>query len=104
MRDAFNRAGLAHLMALSGQNVALITGVLVWLLGLARLGPGWRYGLPAALLGFYLALVGLSPSITRAVIMGAVVLVALAVGRGRVDPLGLIGLAGLTCVLLSTLR
>ena len=103
VRDAFARAGLAHLMALSGQNVALITGVLVWLLGFARLGPGWRYGVPAFLLIFYLLLVGLSPSITRAVIMGFVVLVALAVGRGKVDPYGLTALAALVCLLLFPL-
>ena len=69
VRDGFNRAGLAHLMALSGQNVALITGVLIWLLGFTRLPLAWRYGLPAALLFGYLWLVGPSPSITRAVIM-----------------------------------
>jgi competence protein ComEC len=103
VRDGFNRAGLAHLMALSGQNVALITGVLVWLLAWRGVAPGWRYGLPAALLLGYLWLVGLSPSITRAVIMGGVVLVALAVGRGRVDPYGLCALAALVCVLLFPL-
>ncbi|WP_233218763.1 DNA internalization-related competence protein ComEC/Rec2 [Deinococcus arcticus] len=99
VRDAFARAGLAHLMALSGQNVALITGVLVWLLIRLGAAPAWRYGLPAALLLPYLLLVQPSPSITRAVIMGAAVLIALALGRGRPDPLGLIALAALACLL-----
>ncbi|THF84869.1 DNA internalization-related competence protein ComEC/Rec2 [Deinococcus sp. KSM4-11] len=103
VRDGFNRAGLAHLMALSGQNVALITGVLIWLFGFLGWPPALRYGVPAALLIGYLALVGLSPSITRAVIMGGVVLIALAVGRGRVDPYGLSALAALVCLLLFPL-
>ncbi|WP_309570879.1 DNA internalization-related competence protein ComEC/Rec2 [Deinococcus sp.] len=103
VRDGFNRAGLAHLMALSGQNVALITGVLIWLFGFLGWPPAVRYGVPAALLTGYLALVGLSPSITRAVIMGGVVLVALAVGRGKVDPYGLSALAALVCLLLFPL-
>lgn len=104
VRDAFTRAGLAHLMALSGQNVALITGVLVWLMIRTGVSPGWRFGVPAALLAPYLLLlVQPSPSITRAVIMGGVVLVALAVGRGRPDPLGLIALAALLCLLLFPL-
>ena len=47
VRDAFNRAGLAHLMALSGQNVALITGVLIWLLTRAGVPTLWRYLTPA---------------------------------------------------------
>ncbi|MBZ9752942.1 DNA internalization-related competence protein ComEC/Rec2 [Deinococcus sp. HMF7604] len=104
VRDAFNRAGLAHLMALSGQNVALITGVLVWLLIRAGAAPAWRYGLPAALLAPYLLLlVQPSPSITRAVIMGAAVLLGLTAGRGRPDPLALISLAALACLLLFPL-
>ncbi len=103
IRDAFNRSGLAHLMALSGQNVALITVVLIWGLGWLRLPPAWRYGLPAALLLPYLALVGVSPSITRAVIMGLTVLAALALGRGRPDPYGLMALAALVCLLLFPL-
>jgi competence protein ComEC len=103
IRDGFNRSGLAHLMALSGQNVALITVVLIWGLGWLRLPPAWRYGLPAALLLPYLALVGVSPSITRAVIMGFTVLAALALGRGRPDPYGLMALAALVCLLLFPL-
>ncbi|PNY81829.1 DNA internalization-related competence protein ComEC/Rec2 [Deinococcus koreensis] len=103
VRDGFNRSGLAHLMALSGQNVALITFVLVWALGWLGWTPGWRYGVPAALLIGYLALVGLSPSIMRAVIMGGVALVALALGRGKVDAHGLIALTALVCLLLFPL-
>ncbi|WP_162485379.1 DNA internalization-related competence protein ComEC/Rec2 [Deinococcus deserti] len=100
IRDAFARAGLAHLMALSGQNVALITALLLWLLARSPLNVAVRYGLGAGLLLVYLfALVGVSPSITRAVIMGFTVLVALAVGRGRPDPLGLIALAATACLL-----
>lgn len=101
VRDAFTRAGLAHLMALSGQNVALLTGTLIALLGLLGARPGWRYGLPLALLPVYLLLlVGLSPSITRAVLMGGVALLALSVGRGKLDALGVVALAAAACLLL----
>ncbi|AIZ46443.1 competence protein ComEC [Deinococcus radiopugnans] len=103
IRDGFNRSGLAHLMALSGQNVALITVVLIWLFGWLRWPPLWRYGVPALLLLPYLALVGVSPSITRAVIMGFTVLAALALGRGRPDPSGLLALTALVCLLLFPL-
>ncbi|MHA0037571.1 DNA internalization-related competence protein ComEC/Rec2 [Deinococcus sp. PESE-13] len=104
VRDAFARAGLAHLMALSGQNVALLTGTLIWLLGWLGARPIWRYGLPAALLPFYLLLlVGATPSITRAVLMGGVALLALMVGRGRPDPLGIVALTASACLLLFPL-
>ncbi|MFC4427760.1 DNA internalization-related competence protein ComEC/Rec2 [Deinococcus navajonensis] len=100
VQAAFARAGLAHLMALSGQNVALLTGMVLWLLGFTRLGPSLRYGVCAALLPVYLfGVVGPSPSITRAVLMGLSVLLALALGRGKPDPLGVISLAAVTCLL-----
>ncbi|MFC4639031.1 DNA internalization-related competence protein ComEC/Rec2 [Deinococcus hohokamensis] len=100
IQTAFARAGLAHLMALSGQNVALLTGMLLGVLGLLRLRPAVRYGLCAAFLPVYLfGLVGPSPSITRAVVMGLSVLLALALGRGKPDPLGVIALAAVACLL-----
>ncbi|WP_291423787.1 DNA internalization-related competence protein ComEC/Rec2 [Deinococcus sp.] len=104
VRDAFNHAGLAHLMALSGQNVALLTGALIVLLGFLGARPWVRYGLPALLLVPYLVvLVGVSPSITRAVIMGLAVLVGLAIGRGKPGALGTVALAALACLLLFPL-
>lgn len=106
VREAFTRAGLAHLMALSGQNVALLIGAFVFLFSLIPLHwlPQrwygiWRYGLPIILLCVYLVgLVGLSPSITRAVIMALAVLMALWIGRGKPDPLGTIAFAALACL------
>ena len=101
VRDAFTRAGLAHLMALSGQNVALLVGALTWLL--ARLLPiRWtraRYPLLLFALGGFLWLVGPSPSITRAVLMGALVLVALWLGRGKLDIYGVLGLSAIASLL-----
>ena len=101
VRDAFTRAGLAHLMALSGQNVALLVGALTWLL--SRVLPlrwTWlRYPfLLFALFGF-LWLVGSSPSITRAVLMGALVLLSLWLGRGRLDVYGVLGLSAIASLL-----
>ncbi|GAA5512552.1 ComE operon protein 3 [Deinococcus carri] len=99
VRDAFARSGLSHLMALSGQNVALLTGVVVWLLMWLRLPLGWRYAGALLFLAPYLLLVGVSPSITRAVLMGGAVLLAAALGRGRPDPYGVIALAAVACLL-----
>lgn len=99
VRDAFARSGLSHLMALSGQNVALLTGVVVWLLIRLRVRVAWRYALAAGLLVPYLGLVGVSPSILRAVLMGFAVLVAFALGRGKPDPYGTVALAAVACLL-----
>ncbi|EYB68744.1 DNA internalization-related competence protein ComEC/Rec2 [Deinococcus phoenicis] len=99
VRDAFARSGLSHLMALSGQNVALLTGAVIWLLMWLRVPLGWRYGGALLFLAPYLLLVGVSPSITRAVLMGGAVLAGYALGRGRLDPYAVIALAAVLCLL-----
>ena len=71
LRQRFRASGLYHLLAVSGQNVALVAGGalgLVWLLGL----PRWL-GQFAALVGIasYVLAVGPQPSVIRAGIAGA---------------------------------
>ena len=89
-RKAFQRAGLAHLLALSGLHVGILVGFFV-LLGapLAR----WRYPLALALLSFYLLLVGPSPSLLRAALMAAVWLLARWSGRSSTPLPRLLALA-----------
>ena len=91
VQTAFTRAGLAHLMALSGQHVAILVGMAMF--ALSGLGL-WRYPLLIVLLGLYLTLVGVQPSIVRAVLQGGAVLLALWVGRGRLELVGTLALAG----------
>jgi len=71
LRARFRASGLYHLLAVSGQNVALIAGgvlFLAWLVGLSRL-----FGQLAALgaIGGYVLAVGWQPSVVRAGIAGA---------------------------------
>jgi competence protein ComEC len=76
LRDRFRASGLYHLLAVSGQNVALVAAgalVLAWLLGL----PRWL-GQVAALgaIGAYVLAVGAQPSVVRAGVAGALVSLA----------------------------
>jgi competence protein ComEC len=81
VRTDFKRSGLAHLLAVSGQNVVL--------LALLVLGAGMALGLPLrarlgaalALVALYVPLAGGGPSIQRAGVMGAAGLVAALAGR-----------------------
>jgi competence protein ComEC len=71
LRRRFRASGLYHLLAVSGQNVALVAGsalLLVWLLGAPRL-IGQLCAL-AAICGYVLA-VGAQPSVIRAGVAGA---------------------------------
>lgn len=72
----FRASGLAHLVAASGANVALLGAMVLGLgaaLGLAR---SVRLGLTLAVVVLYVPLAGGGPSIQRAGIMGAAVLMA----------------------------
>jgi competence protein ComEC len=81
VREDFRGSGLGHLLAVSGQNVMLLSA-LAWPL-LAAAGAGIRLR-RAALLGLiavYVPLAGAGPSLQRAGVMGAAGVVALAAGR-----------------------
>jgi competence protein ComEC len=79
----FRTAGLAHLIAVSGTNVAIICGAVLGLARLGRLGPRSAVVLAGAVLVGYVVLCRPSPSVLRAAVMGAVALLALALGRRR---------------------
>ena len=71
LRANFRASGLYHLLAVSGQNVALIAGgamMLVWLIGLSRF-VGQIVALVA--IGGYVLAVGWQPSVVRAGVAGA---------------------------------
>ncbi|HEX5503886.1 MAG TPA: ComEC/Rec2 family competence protein [Thermomicrobiales bacterium] len=81
-RDAFNATGTAHVMALSGWNIALVAGLCA-LVG-RRLGRErawyWLAG-SAGVVWLYTVLVGGGPTLVRAAIMGTLYLLAGATGR-----------------------
>lgn len=81
MSEDFKRSGLAHVLAVSGQNVTLLA-VLAWfLLGLLGVGRRTRLVAVLALIVVYVPLTGAGPSIARAGVMGAAGTVAALSGR-----------------------
>lgn len=93
--DEFRRTGLAHLVAVSGSNVAIVLGAIV--LCVRRLRPLVRTSCCVAALAFYVTVVGPEPSVLRAAAMGAIVVVGLVWGH-RADPLNALGLALLALI------
>lgn len=83
LRQRFRASGLYHLMAVSGQNVALVAGgalAVAWLLGI----PRWLGELGAlAGIGAYVLAVGPQPSVVRAGIAGALGSLAWLAARPR---------------------
>lgn len=70
LRRRFASAGLAHLLAISGMHVGLLTAGLVTVLG-TRLGPRHRLPLALAAVTVYVGLIGAPPAARRALIVVA---------------------------------
>jgi competence protein ComEC len=77
----FRTAGLTHLVAVSGTNIAILCGVVLGLARFARLGPRTAVALAGLALVGFVMLCRPSPSVLRAAVMGAVTLLALLLGR-----------------------
>jgi competence protein ComEC len=98
--DTFNRTGTSHVLAISGANVSIVAWTLTALLG--RL-LGRRAAVPAmAALILHAALVGMSASVVRATVMGALAALAPALGR-RTEAYHLLAAAALTMLLIDPL-
>ena len=95
--EAFRASGLAHLLAVSGSNVAIVVGTLAVCLRRASLFV--RLGVSALGLGFYVLVVGPDASVVRAAAMGAAGLAALFWGH-RPEPLNALAAALIVVLLL----
>jgi len=81
VRDDFERSGLAHVLAVSGQNVMLLATLVLAAGAALGIGLRARFVLALALVALYVPLTGAGPSIQRAGVMGAAGLVAALAGR-----------------------
>jgi len=81
VRDDFQASGLAHVLAVSGQNVMLLAALALPLLTALGFGPRARLVATVALIAIYVPLAGAGPSLQRAGVMGGAALVALGMGR-----------------------
>lgn len=88
--ELFRAAGLSHLLAVSGSNLAVVVGAVM--LALARRALVTRLGAAAAVLVLYVLVVGPEPSVLRAAGMAAIALGALALGRSA-EPLQALALS-----------
>lgn len=83
-RDSFRAAGTAHVLAISGMHLGILTVLVTFLLMPCRILPGGRtlyYLLIAAIVAAYAAVTGLSPSVARAAVMVGVFCLARLIQR-----------------------
>ena len=81
VRQDFRDSGLAHLLAVSGQNVVLLAALALPLLALAGLGVRARLLGLLLLTALYVPLAGAGPALQRAGVMGAAGIAATAASR-----------------------
>jgi competence protein ComEC len=103
LQSAFQVSGTTHVLAISGQNIALIVGF-VWLIyarsARSRRMPAWLTLLVILCLAIYTLFTGATPSVVRAAIMGAVLLPGPLFGR-RYDPIAAVAISSLLMSLLD---
>ena len=81
VREDFRASGLAHLLAVSGQNVMLLVALALPFLAVAGLGPRGRGVALLGLVALYVPLAGAGPSLQRAGVMGAAGIAAMTLSR-----------------------
>jgi competence protein ComEC len=81
VRRDFRDSGLAHLLAVSGQNVMLLAALALPLLAALGLGPRGRALSLLFLIAVYVPLAGAGPSLQRAGVMGAAGIAAMTLSR-----------------------
>lgn len=98
-KEDFRRAGLSHLLAVSGENVTLLALLSLPLLGLLGIPLRERLVWMLGLIAVYVPVAGAGPSIQRAGVMGAVGLLATLEGRRSSRLYALTLAAGVTLAL-----
>ena len=90
LSESMRAAGLAHLTAVSGANVAIVVGAVLLVTKLFGLPRPVIFACCFLAIGMFAVLVRFEPSVLRASVMAAIALVALVLGRVRLPSAALI--------------
>jgi len=102
LRDAFSRAGLLHVLVVSGAQVGLVATGLLWFGRAVRAPPPVQFTAAGIGVVFFALMTGWVPSVARAALMSLVGLAAVGSGRLR-DPLAALAAAALVLLASSPL-
>lgn len=101
-KRAMREVGVAHVFAVSGLHVGVLSAALLFLLRKLRLRDKYSILVLLPLFGFYAYLVGFTPSVLRASIMVTIGLAASALGE-RYDDISALSLAAMRILLVRPL-
>ena len=100
--EAFRRAGLLHILVVSGAQVGLIMGAVIWLTRLLRSPPLVASAAAALAVVVFGLMAGWAPSVARATVMGVAASLALA-GSRAYDVFAALAVAGIGLLATSPL-
>ena len=86
LEKSFQRSGITHVLAISGQHVVILAGVIYFAIRLFAIPPPIRAGVTIGLIWLYILIAGAPPSAIRAGVVATFVLGAPLLGR-QVSPL-----------------
>lgn len=81
MEESFRRAGLSHIMAVSGANLAFLLMPFIWLLKRMGLNPRWSSVISLPVMLVYVFATGMEASVIRAAIMAGIMLLGMIIWR-----------------------
>ena len=100
LKDVFVRTGTAHILAISGMNMAIIAGVVFFILRLCPIPRAAQLLTTIVLLFVYTFVSGWAPSIVRACLMSSIFLAGF-VFEEEEEPFNSLGLAALLLLLMD---
>jgi len=81
MEEAFRKAGLSHIMAVSGANLAFLLLPFIWVLKKIGLNPRWASIISLPVMLIYVFATGMEASVIRAAIMAGIMLLGMIIWR-----------------------
>ncbi|NLU32880.1 MAG: DUF4131 domain-containing protein [Clostridiaceae bacterium] len=81
LEEAFRKAGLSHIMAVSGANLAFLLLPFIWLLKRIGLNPRWASVISLPVMLIYVFATGMEASVIRAAIMAGIMLLGMIIWR-----------------------
>ena len=97
-KSAMREVGVAHVFAVSGLHIGVISAAILFLLRKCKVGSGASILILLPIFGFYTYLVGFTPSVLRASIMVVIGLLAATLGQ-RYDDVSALSLAAILILL-----
>jgi competence protein ComEC len=99
-KEAFLKTGSIHLLVISGAHVAMLAGIVFAIVRALGLPTRWQAGVTLAAILLYAGVVGREPSVVRATILAASLLLAFEYGR-TASVGNLLGVAALVVIALN---